>query len=503
MRDWLTHRAAATPGSIAVVEAVGPELTYADLDERVEELAGRLAGNGVGVDDHLGVVMGTRPAFVDVVHAAMRLGAVLVPLNAQLTPGELGERIDRVDLSLLVCEAETEDVAQVAAGEVPVVSVDPGEEAPLLDGTAPATFDLPAWDYDKPLVIMFTSGTTGRPKAVQLTMSNLFASACASAFRLGVFPMDRWHCCLPMYHMGGLAPIYRSTLYGTTVIVEEGFEAEATLAAMASNRATCVSLVPTMLRRLLNAADERAGVREAGTLPASLRFVLLGGAPAPVELIERCEAREIPVCPTYGTTETASQIATARSAEAFDEPESVGTPLLFTDVTVVDDAGAEQPPGERGELVVSGPTVMPGYYDAPAETEAAIGSHGFHTGDVGYRDDRGRLYVLNRLDERIVTGGENVDPGEVADVLRAHSAVRDAAVVGLDDEEWGQRVGALIVPDGDLVREALEVHCRERLAEFKRPRTVAFANELPRTPSGTVDRESVRKRLRQAGESSV
>jgi len=517
MRDWLSHRARATPRKVATIEADdGAARTYADLDERVEELSGRLAALGVGVGDHLGVVLGTRSAFVELVHAAMRLGAVLVPLNARLTARELADRVGRADLDLFVCGRDTEEVARevtVAGGgtnggtggadedgdedddeALPLASVDaPREESRgevvAVEGTDPATFDLPAWDHDNPQVVLFTSGTTGRPKAVTLTTGNLFASACGSAFRLGVLPADRWHCCLPMYHMGGLAPVYRSVLYGTAIVVQEGFDAEATLAAMRQHDATGVSLVPTMLRRLLDAGDP----------PESLRFVLLGGAPASRELVERCAERGVPACPTYGTTETASQVTTARPAEAFATPDAVGNPLLFTDVAVVGESGGERPRGEPGEIVVSGPTVMQGYYDDPAATERALDADGFHTGDVGYLDDEGRLYVLNRLDDRILTGGENVDPGEVVEALRAHPAVRDAAVVDLDDPEWGQRVAALVVA-ADLDRDALDAHCRDRLADFQRPKTVAIADSLPRTVSGTVDREAVRERLRAAAD---
>lgn len=511
MHDWLAHRSRATPGAVAEIEADdGTAHTYADLDERVEDRAGRLAALGVGVDDQLGVVLGTRPAFVDLAHAAMRLGAVLVPLNARLTARELAERVERVDLDLLVCGRDTQATAREAVGRagenqnpdqsIPVASIDRTCRSPdhfsgntlraevhAIDETDPEPFDLPAWEQDDPLVIAFTSGTTGRPRPVTLTSGNLFSSACGSAFRLGVRRSDRWLCCLPMYHVGGLAPIYRSVLYGTTVVVQEGFEADATLEALCTHDVSCVSLVPTMLGRLL----------DAGEPPDSLRFVLLGGAPIPEDLVERCENRGVPVHPTYGTTETASQVATARPTEAFENRGTVGTPLLFAEVSVVDESGSERPTGEPGEIVVSGPTVTGGYYDDPAATDRAFSGDGFHTGDVGYLDEGNRLYLIGRLDDRIVTGGETVDPGEVVTVLKSHENVHDAAVVGLEDPEWGQRVAALVAPAGNLTRESIEAHCRERLAGFKRPRTVAVADELPRTPSDTIDREAVRERLRE------
>ena len=485
MRDWLAIRADATPGATAVAAAADVEtaLSYAALDRRVETLAGRLAARGVGVDDTLAVCSATGAEFVGLVHAAQRLGATLVPVDARATTGELAARLDRVDPSAVVCEASTE-AAVLEAVEEPVLSVDePIGGAEGLETVQPEPFDLPEWAVDDPLVVMFTSGTTGDPNAVVLTLANVLASTAASAFRLGLTPDDCWHVTLPMYHMGGLAPVYRSVVYGTALSVQRGFDPDATLAALRTADATCLSLVPTMLERLL----------DAGPLP-ELRFVLLGGAPCTPALLERAHDRDVPVAPTYGMTEAASQIATARPAVAADAPGSVGNPLMFAEVSVLDEAGVQCDPGERGELVVSGAMVTPGYLDA-GETEAAFCSAGLRTGDLGYRDEAGRLYVEGRTDDTVVTGGENVDPEEVASALRRHAAVADCAVVGLPDEEWGERVAALVVRDGEVTGAELRTHCRERLADYKRPRTVGFASELPRTASGTVDREAVRGRL--------
>ncbi|WP_137286937.1 o-succinylbenzoate--CoA ligase [Halorussus salinisoli] len=502
-RDWLTHRARSSPEAIALVEADdGTEWTYADLDSAVEETAGRLAALGVRAGDHLGVLMETRVAFVRLVHAATRLGAVLVPLNARLARPELARQAEVAELNLVVCEAETEADAVAIAddalsiGDVPVASVDSPagshdrERVAALPASDPAEFDPASWSRSDPQAMLFTSGTTGDPKAVELAMGNFLASATSSAFRLGVTPDDKWLLCLSMCHMGGLSVVLRSALYGTTVVLQEGFDAGAAADAIAEYRVTGVSLVPTMLRRML---DERS------VLANSLRFVLLGGAPASDELISRCQERGVPVHPTYGMTETTSQIATARPREAFTRRGTVGRPLLWTDLTVVDDSGEPVPAGETGELVVSGPTVMRGYYGDPAATAEAFGEYGLHTGDVGYRDEAGRVWVLNRREDRIITGGENVHPGEVVEALRDHPGVRDAAVVGLDDDEWGERVAALVVPEEGtgLSAERVESHCRERLAGYKCPRTIGFADELPRTASGTVEREAVRERLRE------
>ncbi|SNZ04943.1 O-succinylbenzoic acid--CoA ligase [Natronoarchaeum philippinense] len=512
--DWLAARTAASPDALAVIDADATDAgetarwSYADLDAATDAVARSLAARGVGPGDHVGTLLDTGLPFVLIVHAVDRLGAVLVPLNVRHTSEELARACEKADVTTILCDADAESSAGAAAeiAEEPpaVVSID-------ADGFHDSGEDSDGSDEDdndgdgRPLpsverspadvrVLLSTSGTTGEPKVVPLTAGNLLASAVASAFRLGVLPDDRWLCCLPMYHMGGLAPVLRSTLYGTTVVLQSEFDAERTPAVAREHEATGVSLVPTMLRRIVDSP---------ATLPDSLRFVLLGGAPADAELIEACQRREIPVHPTFGMTETASQVATATPSEAFEHEGTVGRPLVGTRVTVVDEAGDPVQAGERGELVVDGPTVTPGYYGDAAATEASFGPYGLLTGDVGYRDEGGRLWVLNRRDDRIVTGGENVDPGEVVAALREHPAIGDAAVLGVDDPEWGERVGAIVVPADDadggaaatLGAEAVREHCRERLAGYKLPRTVAFADELPRTASGTVDREAARALL--------
>ncbi len=490
-RDLLAHRVAATPNRTALVGADdGRTWTYRGLDAEVDDVATRLAALGATPGSRVGLLVDTRVAVVRTVHAAMRLNATLVLLNPELAADELRDRVDRADPDLLVCERDTEALA-VEVADCPVASVDPPKREavrsldPDEDPVAPAD-DAPSSPVqrgrDDVQLIVFTSGTTGAPKGVRLTAGNLVASATASAFRLGVQRDDRWLVCLPTYHMGGLAPLVRSALYGTAVVIQRAFDADATRRALDEYGATGVSLVPTMLKRLLDAGWEPS---------ADLRFVLVGGAPTPPELVERCERRGVPVHPTYGLTEAASQVATATPAQAFEHPDAVGQPLVTTDVTVVED-GEPCDPGGVGELVVDGPTITPGYLDDEA-TVQAFGDRGLHTGDLGYCDEDGRLWVLGRTDDAIVTGGETVHPGAVVDVLREHPAVEDAAVVGLDDPEWGERVAALVV--GAVDAAELAAHCRDRLAGYEVPKTWGVADALPRTPSGTVDRATVRDRL--------
>ncbi|WP_415383202.1 class I adenylate-forming enzyme family protein [Halosimplex sp. TS25] len=502
--DLLRDRAASTPDATAVVDAdEGAEWTYREFDERVSARAARIANRFDVVDDdsvegsrgRVGLLFGTRVAFADCYFAIGRLGASAVPLNVELPTDRLRSQVSRADVDLIVCGRETEALAtEITSPGVPVASVDEpvSDAVASLQRSGAAVREPTTTSVEVPLdaerVVMFTSGTSGEPKGVRLTRGNLVASAVGSAHRLGVDPGDRWLVCLPMYHMGGLAPLVRSTLYGTTTVIQREFDADATARVLDEFDISGVSLVPTMLTRLLD---------DGWTPSDSLRFVLLGGAPASRDLIERCADRDVPAYPTYGMTETASQVATATPEEARSHPDTVGRPLRNTSVTTVDTDGSTADSDEPGELVVAGPTVTPGYLD-DEQTAAAFGDRGFHTGDLGYADEADRLWIVGRVDDAIVTGGENVHPARVADAIREVDGVEDAAVVGLPDEEWGERVAALVVPAGDspetaaVTPDRIRDAARERLADFAVPKTVAFADALPRTHSGTVDRDAVR-----------
>lgn len=480
----LASRVAATSERTALVDAEDDRTwCYRELDALVERAATRLHERApeacrVGTRCH------PSPGFVVAFHAAMRLGWTVVGLDPRLQGSELASRVEHADVDLVVdgapdgmlasFERPTVAATDILAGGTPDDGVDTGRSGVVGE----------CRESEETAVILFTSGTTGRPEGVRLTHRNLRSSAIASAFRLGVTPEDRWLDCLPVHHMGGLAPVVRTALYGTTLVVQRSFDATGTARVLDLQDITGVSLVPTQLRRLL----------DADAPLSALETVLVGGAPTPESLLERALDAGVPIHPTYGMTETASQVATARPAEAREHPGTVGQPLYGVAVSIVD--GDERVgPGERGEIVVTGPTVTPGYLDA-GTTDAAFGEWGLHTGDVGYRDGAGRLWVVGRRDDLVLTGGELVAPREVAETLRSHPAVADAAVVGVDDPEWGERVGALVVPEDDLAVASVRAHCREQLASYKRPKTVVLADSLPRTVSGTVDREAVRDRLR-------
>ncbi|HEV2644128.1 MAG TPA: o-succinylbenzoate--CoA ligase, partial [Candidatus Elarobacter sp.] len=439
-------------------------------------------------------------------HAVLRLGATLLPLNVRLSDRELAWQIADARARVLIVEGRTVPLADRARAEHAehaehavhaTVSTD-AEGATALGGItleAHAETDVAlrlAHDPAEVLAIIYTSGTTGQPKGAMLTVGNFWWSAIGSALNLGSHTDDRWLACMPLFHVGGLSILLRSAICGITAVVHEGFDADAVNRAIDEERVTIVSVVAVMLQRMLDARDDRPN-------PSSLRCVLLGGGPAPRPLLERCAKLGIPVAQTYGLTETTSQLATLAPEDALRKLGAAGRPLYGNELRVVtDDRDARV--GEAGEILVRGPVVMAGYAGRPEATSRAVVDGWLHTGDVGHVDADGYLYVLDRRDDLIITGGENVYPAEVEAALLAHPWVAEAGVIGVPDAEWGQRVVAVVRlgdhenADAATTDEALRTHCRARLAGYKTPRDIRIVSEpLPRTASGKLRRAALRE----------
>jgi O-succinylbenzoic acid--CoA ligase len=317
--------------------------------------------------------------------------------------------------------------------------------------------------------VLYTSGTTGRPKGARLTLANHVASARGCQAQLGAGETDRWLSLLAPHHVGGLAMFLRAAICNQPLVTVTRFDEPAALEAIEADRPTLLSVVPTMLARLLDAG---------GPEPLrGLRAILVGGAPAPVDQVRRWAALGLPVCPTYGLTETCSQVTLVPPGRAAELAGTAGTVCPHASIAI-----------EEGEIVVSGPSVSPGYVTAGIEPAPAAGR--FRTGDLGRLDDD-VLTVLGRGDATIITGGENVHPEEVEATLRAHPGVSDAAVAGRGDERWGQLVAAWVVAEG-ATAEDLERWCRERLPAFKVPRRWSFVERVPRSEGGKLLRRLLR-----------
>ena len=457
--DWLRQRAELTPDRSALVFG-GTRWTFRQLDDIVNGATEALSQQGVVPDDRVGIRSTNNAGFAIAVHALMRLGAVIVPINTRLTASEIDWQGRDAELRLVLEEADVARLSESPAERLSESTAERRESRP---------FDLDEWHS-----IVYTSGTTGRPKGAILTYGNHWWSAVASALNLGLRPDDAWLACLQLFHVGGLAILLRGVIYGMTVVIHSRFDAAAVNRAIDSGEVSMISVVSTMLDRMLAERGERP-------FPARLRCILLGGGPAPRPLLERAVRLRAPVVQTYGLTETASQIATLAPEDALRKLGSAGKPLMGAQLRIEAD----------GEISVSGPSVSRGYLHQPPR-EGSL-----HTGDLGYLDEEGYLYVLDRRDDLIISGGENVYPAEVEAALLAHPAVCDAGVIGVADAEWGRHVAAFAVlePGRALSEEELIGFCRERLAGYKVPRRIEFRESLPRNAGGKLLRHELAAQL--------
>jgi len=506
--DWLHQRASLTPDRLALA-AGDARWSFRELDERVTQTAHRLSALGVNAGDRVALLLRNGSPFVTLVHAISRAGAVIVPLNIRLTPAEIVWQLQDVRARLLLHDDANAQIALIASHDMPNMrSIHSNDIAsnlqlptsnlqlPTSDLQLPTSdLQLPTSDLQSltpnpfplasPHSILYTSGTTGQPKGAVLTFGNHWWSAIGSALNLGLQAADRWLACLPLFHVGGLAILLRSVIYGCIAIVHESFDPAAVNRAIDDEGVTIVSVVSAMLQRMLAERGEKP-------YPSTLRCVLLGGGPAPRDLLEECARRGVPVVQTYGLTEAASQVATLAPKDALRKLGSAGKPLFPTEVRIERD-GVRASAGDVGEIVVRGPTVTPGYLDQPEATAKALRDGGLHTGDLGYLDDDSYLYVLDRRDDLIISGGENVYPAEIESVLRLHPAVEDAGVVGVPDERWGQAAAAFIVlrSGASPTEDDLHRFCIERLARYKIPARFTVVESLPRNAAGKLLRRKL------------
>lgn len=412
MPDWVRHHAAETPDAAALVFE-GAVTTYSELDEAAEQEAAELRAKGVEAGSLMPIAAVPVPGTVVSLVAGPRIGAVVAPFGPTPPQGVLDRSV----------------------GAYAVVT---------------------------------TSGSSGDPKGVMLTPSNVTAAVAASRARLGTDAGDRWLLCLPLHHIAGLSLIWRSLSAGGSVLIHDRFDAVKVSAALKSGEASVASLVPTMLHRVLDIDPGPYG---------DLKAVLLGGGPATRDLVQRTLDAGLPVLPTYGMTETASQMATVTPGEERQALGTVGRPLDGMVVTF-----------EDGEILVEGPAVSPGYLGEPARS----GPH--HTHDLGHLDEDGRLVVTGRIDDIILSGGEKVVPQHVEAVLESFPGIDRAVVLGVADDDWGRAAVAVI--EGDPIDEAaLGARARAALPTHEVPKRWVSVEGLPLLPNGKIDRTAAARML--------
>jgi O-succinylbenzoic acid--CoA ligase len=499
--DWLQRSAENRPQHLAV-QSGALRWSFAGLAQQATQLAGQLVALGVTSGSRVALLAANSPAYIACVHALTRLRAILVPLNTRLSEAELGWQLQDAGVSLLLSDLPQSPRAQRLAAHRPALTharlqLQPNGTVALDPPVRPAAF-TPHTLIDPAAVqaIIYTSGTTGQPKGVLITYGMHWWNAIGSALNLGHHLDDCWLACLPFFHIGGLTIIMRSVIYGISINAHEKFEAAAVNRSIFSENVTIISVVAVMLQRMLEALEsERPGER----YPAHLRCVLLGGGPAPRSLLEACAARGIPVVQTYGLTEACSQAATLSPADALRKLGSAGRPLPPVQLEIRNEQGRAAP-GEPGMIYLKGPTITPGYADRPEATAEAFVDGWLATGDLGYLDEEGYLYVLDRRADLIISGGENIYPAEIEAALLSHPAVAEAGVCGQPDPQWGQVPIAFVRlhPGQALSAESLLAHLQTRLARYKLPRAIHFVAELPRNSAGKLLRRELPRLLADA-----
>lgn len=468
-RDLPDHPAIIVDGSV---------ISYAELEARIVVCARLLRTHGVQTGDRVVLCAANSLEWVIIAHALPRIGAVLVPLSTRLLPDE----IDRAE-QILTPRLVIADSGRFSLWNDAVLIADFAQKNSEVD-EAPIPAEV---DSESLHTIVSTSGTGGEAKGVCLSFQNHLASALGSALNLGVDPNDRWLLNLPLHHIGGLSIILRAAVYGTAVVIHDRFDARAAWKAIDEDRVTQLSLVVTTLRRLLDALPDRYS-------PPHLRSVMVGGGPVPTSIIDEARDRSFPILPTYGMTETASQIATLSPYASDAKRHTAGHPLPLAEVVIIAEDGTPAAAGAEGRILVRGPMIAQGYWVGDESVEPLIGRDGwFATTDIGSFDDDGCLLVHGRIDNVIISGGEKIHAEEIESALCQHDTVTRAVVLGVPDDQWGERPTAFVElrPNCAYDPEELMEYLKLHLQPHKLPARIEVLSELPTLPTGKPDRAAI------------
>ncbi|WP_404444794.1 o-succinylbenzoate--CoA ligase [Sutcliffiella horikoshii] len=484
--NFLMKRASLTPERIAL-EMEDRTVTFSELYINSLTLGGKLVELGVKRGDRISIFMANSLEMVELLFALKNIGAITVLHNLRLTSAELSYQVEDASSRFILVDDEKVIGLKERKEFKETQKIVPFSEVFQLGGSDfPLVEEFSLEEVD---TIMYTSGTTGFPKGVKQTYGNHFWSATGSALNMGLHEEDCWLLAVPIFHISGLSILMRSVIYGMRVIIHSRFEAERVHQDLMTRQVTIVSVVTTMLSGLL----EQLGTN---CYPQAFRCMLVGGGPVPKSVLEECMRKSIPVYQTYGMTETCSQIVTLSPDFSMTKLGSAGKPLFPCQLKIMDN-GLEAGPMETGEIVVKGPNVTIGYYNWEESTVEAIRNGWLYTGDLGYVDEDGFLFVVDRRSDLIISGGENVYPAEIEAVLVSHPSINDAGVTGMEDARWGQVPVAFVVTNKvvELLEEELFTFVRERLAGYKVPKSFYLVEHLPRNASNKLMRRELFKML--------
>ncbi|MCW5770927.1 MAG: long-chain fatty acid--CoA ligase [Rhodospirillaceae bacterium] len=490
--DIAAKRAVLTPDKLAFTEIdSGRNCTYAEFDTGAGKAASVLRRRGVGPGDRVAILSLNDIAFFEILIGCARAEAILVPLNWRQPVPELLPVLRDCRPRLLLADAENEAVARTLAGELGIPFLARGDFLAEQQSAVADAFET-AWPCDRIWYLLYTSGTTGTPKAVIQTPGMVFANYVNIGQAIDLVSSDTTLNFLPLFHTAGINLYTLPMLIaGGTVHILRKFEVGQVVDALVAGQCSAFFGVPAIYQALsLHPQFDKLDLSQ-------VRSWACGGAPLPVSLIRQFAARGIKVCNGMGMTETGPTVFLVDPGHAETKIGSVGKPQILSEVRVVDAAQRDLGPEQAGELLIRGPNVTPGYWNNDAATRAAFLDGGWlKTGDVAKRDADGFYFIVDRIKDMYISGGENVYPAEVERVLYAHPAVLEAAVVGIADEKWGEVGAAFILPRPGMTidRTTISAFCRERLAAYKVPKHIEIVADFPRTAAGKIQKHLLRTR---------
>jgi O-succinylbenzoic acid--CoA ligase len=482
MPNWLKKRALLTPDRPAVVFE-GKNITFKELYQITVQMAGKLFASGLKRKQFAAILLRNHLDTAVILLAFQLLGVRAVILNNRLTAEELIWQLQDSQAAFLISEELFAEKKEVIGSRLPGLSLITKESLSSVSFVEPD--ECLEVNMDEICTIMYTSGTTGHPKGVIQTYGNHWWSATGSALNLGLHEDDCWLCTVPLFHISGYSILMKSMIYGMKMVLHEKFDPVTTMQDIKSEHVTIMSVVSTTLTRILEQL-------QGDKLPEYFRCMLLGGGPASLPLLEECVAKDIPVYQTYGMTETSSQIVTLAPEDSIRKLGSAGKPLFPSQLKIIAEGNKEAAVHEAGEILVKGPNVTKGYLNREKASTQDIQDGWLHTGDIGYLDEEGFLFVLDRRSDLIISGGENIYPAEIEGVLTSHPSIIDAGIIGQKDEKWGEVPAAFIVPKTPVTERELLEFCRERLAKYKIPKHFYFIDEIPRNASKKILRRELR-----------
>lgn len=475
--NWIKQRAYLTPNRVAL-SFHDEQWTFNELYLQSVRLAYKLNTLRLTNGKRVAILAPSTPPLIELLYACMQAQCEMVLLNGRLAKQELAYQVEDAEVDAIL-----------VADEELVKLPDDDRIIPFskLYKTTESEYDIAAqWNEDFALTIMYTSGTTGFPKGVCQTVSNHSSSAISSALNLGISEKDTWLCTVPIFHISGFSIVVRSLLYGMKIRLYEKFDAKKCAQEIMEGTVTKMSVVSVILENILSEM-EQAGKKAH----PNFTVALAGGGPVPIDYLKRSEELDLRVAQTYGMTETSSQTATLANEDAMTHIGSAGKPLFFNEIKI------DAKDGEFiGEILIRGPHVTPKYIGRFKDKPTTINGW-LHTGDVGYLDEQGYLFVVDRRSDLIISGGENIYPAEIENLLLGHPNVKEAGVCGMEHDKWGQVPVAYIVAKNQMTEQEIIKFCAQHLANYKVPKHVHFVSHLPRSGSNKLLRRKLMQLLEE------